>query len=159
MIVTPGMPPHANVETLSYQQPLDTHFPPTPAPTTEETTLLAPHTHTTMRRWTGCLSGLSPLLLLLLLLLCATFSPVASEAHCALRPYGRPSPRDCAFVSVHQIPDKDEAEGFVLYTPPAPFIRLPIIWYFRQFSLSFFSSSSLLLLLVLPFFCFEFLSF
>lgn len=76
--------------------------------------------------WIGLLSGV--------ILLYSAFTPVASESQCALRPYGRPDPHDCAFLSVHSIPDQDVAEGFVLFSPPDPFIRLPIIWYFRQSS-------------------------
>ena len=74
--------------------------------------------------WTGLLS--------IPILLHTYLSPVASEPQCAVIPYGRPEPGHCAYILNHMIPSDDEPSGYVTYSPAAPFIRLPLIYYFRQ---------------------------
>ena len=74
--------------------------------------------------WTGLLSKL--------ILLHAFLRPVSSEPQCSVIPYGRPESRDCIFILNHLIPSGDEPLGYVTYSPADPFVRLPLIYYFRQ---------------------------
>ncbi|KAL9014064.1 MAG: hypothetical protein Q9173_001273 [Seirophora scorigena] len=43
----------------------------------------------------------------------------------------RPSAPDCIFLANHMIPNSDDPEVWVLYTPPKENIRLPLVYYFH----------------------------
>ena len=69
-------------------------------------------------------------------LLTTFFWPVLCEPLCSIRPYGRPNPAHCVALMNHMIrnrqifPSPTAPRGFVLYTPPAPNVRLPLIYWY-----------------------------
>lgn len=78
-----------------------------------------------------------------LFLLATCFWAVLCEPLCSIRPYGRPNPAHCVALMNHMIgnrqifPSPTAPRGFVLYTPPAPNVRLPLIyWYCAPFHLT-----------------------
>lgn len=78
--------------------------------------------------------GVRGTLLTVLILLCTLLEPAFSEPRCSLVPYGRPYPSHCVYISNHLLPYSDAPQGFVLYGPPEPHIRLPLIYFYCQSS-------------------------
>lgn len=74
-----------------------------------------------------CYIALFPLVL--------TWRVIAGDARCGFR-YGRPSASDCIFLVNHLIPQSNDPEGWVLYTPPRENIRLPLVYYVRELQIA-----------------------
>lgn len=65
------------------------------------------------------------------ILVLLSWSVLAGDARCSFKPYGRPKASDCIFIINHLIPVASFPEGWVIYGPSKPYIRLPLVYYFR----------------------------